>query len=220
VHGCTQNMIITVEQCEAKQRKTPTMNITNTKKSILTGLTLGAVSLMLASPQAQATPIIGDIGFAGSYDLPAGQNLGDATELLDISAIVVSHNGSYAGIPLTTPATFANPLDVKPSTPPATLWTVVAGLTTYTFGATTSTVTTQGSGSGGLVLDMGGSGWAEIDGLDKTYGTWELTASQTGMAMGFESTASVVGVPDGALTLGLLGSALLALQGLRRKLGC
>jgi hypothetical protein len=67
---------------------------------------------------------------------------------------------------------------------------------------------------------MGGSGWAEIDGLDKTYGTWELTASQTGMAMGFESTASVVGVPDGALTLGLLGSALLALQGLRRKLGC
>jgi len=197
------------------------MKATIQKKSILAGLSAGALALMLALPQAQANSIDGAIGFAGSYSLLAGQNLGDATELVNIGAVVVSEVGDYSGITPFTAAAFANPLDVNPSTPAALLWTVIAGGNTYTFGATTSTVTEQGSSpSGGYVLDMGGTGWAEINGLDKTYGTWLVTASQSGLAIGFESTASVVGVPDGGMTLGLLGSAMLALQGLRRKLGC
>jgi hypothetical protein len=197
------------------------MKMTNPKKSILAGLTVGAMSWMLVIPQAQAN-IIGDIGFAGSYSLPGGENLGNATELIDIGAVVVSTIGAYTVIPNGTPATFASPLDINPSTPASPLWTVVSGGNTYTFVATTSTVTDQsGSHSHGYTLDMGGNGYAEINGLDKTFGTWLVTASESGMAIGFESTASVVGgVPDGGLTLGLLGSALFALQGLRRKLGC
>jgi len=201
------------------------MNMTDTQKSILAGLTTGALALMLVIPQAQANPLNGDIGFAGSYTLPTGQNLGNATELLDINAIVVSTGlpgTSYSSIPIdSTTATFANPLWIDPSTPASPLWSVSFGGNLYTFTATTSTVSEQGSGPhGGFVLDMGGSGYAEINGLDKTYGTWIVTASQSGMAIGFESTATVVGIPDGGMTLGLLGSALFALQGLRRKLGC
>jgi hypothetical protein len=199
------------------------MKITNGNKSIITALAIGAISLLLASPQAQANPISGAIGFSGSYTLPGGQNLGDATELLNISAVVVSTVGAYSGITLdTTTAAFANPLHINPSTPAPLLWTVVFGGNTYTFGATTSTVTEQGfvPSAGSYELDMGGKGWAEINGLDQTSGTWVVTASETGLAVGFESSASVVGVPDTGMTLGLLGSAMLALQGLRRKLGC
>jgi len=67
---------------------------------------------------------------------------------------------------------------------------------------------------------MGGQGYAEINGVDQTSGTWLVTASQSGLAVSFESTGTVVGVPDSGMTLGLLGSAMLGLQGLRRKLGC
>jgi hypothetical protein len=197
------------------------MKTTINKKPILAGLAVGALSLMLASPQAQANLINGDIGFAGTYSLPSGQNLGDATELKNISAVVVSVGGDYAGIPLyTTPAGFTSTLDINPSTPAALLWDVVSGGNTYTFVATTSTVTEQGaSPTGGYELDMGGKGYAEINGLDKTYGTWVVTASQSGMAIGFESTGSVVGVPDGGMTLSLLGSVLAGLTGLRSKFG-
>jgi hypothetical protein len=183
-------------------------------KSMLAGLSVGAMALMLALSQAQANEISGDIGFSGTYSLPAGQNLGDATELVNISAVVVSKSGSYAPITMFTSAAFANPLHIKPATPAPLLWTVISGGNTYTFGATTSSVSEQGAGpSGGYVLDMGGTGWAEIDGIDKTYGTWLVTASQSGMALGFESTGSVV--PDGGMTLGLLGSVFTGLTGLR-----
>jgi hypothetical protein len=198
------------------------MKITNGKKSIFAVLAVGAISLVLASPQAQANSISGAIGFSGSYTLPAGQNLGDATELLGIDAVVVSGLGVYSGIAhFTTTAAFANPLQVS-STPAPLLWTVVSGGNTYTFGATTSTVTEQGfvTSAGSYELNMGGKGWAEINGVDQTAGTWVITASETGLAVGFESSASVVGVPDTGMTLGLLGSAMLGLQGLRRKLGC
>jgi VPDSG-CTERM motif len=199
------------------------MKSINGKKSILAGLVLGGISLALASSQVQANSITGSIGFAsskGSFTLPAGQNLGDATELIGISADVNAVSGDYAGIPIGTSVAFANPLLVS-STPAAVLWTVVSGGNTYTFGATTSTVAVQvGSPATGYFLDMGGQGYAEINGVDQTSGTWLVTASQSGLAVSFESTGTVVGVPDSGMTLGLLGSAMLGLQGLRRKLGC
>jgi hypothetical protein len=183
-------------------------------KSILAGMSVGAMTLMLALPQAQANEITGSIGFAGSYSLPAGQNLGDATELVNINAVVVSKTGSYSPITMFASAAFANPLHISPATPAPLLWTIISGGNTYTFGATTSAVTEQGhSPSGGYLLDMGGSGWAEINGIDKTVGTWLVTASQSGMALGFESTGNVV--PDGGMTLGLLGSVFTGLTGLR-----
>jgi hypothetical protein len=196
------------------------MKKTIQKKSMLAGLAVGALSLMLGSPQAQANPINGDIGFAGTYSLPAGKNLGNTTELLDISAIVVSKGGDYSAIPFFTAAGFTSTLDINPATPAPLLWDVVAGGNTYSFTATTSMVTDQGaSPTGGYELDMGGKGYAEINGLDKTYGTWVVTASQSGLAIGFESTGSVVGVPDSGMTLSLLGSVLAGMTGLRSKFG-
>src|SRR5580658_7454028 len=141
------------------------MRKTIQKRSMLAGLAVGALSLMLASPQAQANSITGSIGFAsskGSFTLPAGQNLGDATELIGISADVNAVSGDYAGIPIGTSVAFANPLLVS-STPAAVLWTVVSGGNTYTFGATTSTVAVQvGSPATGYFLDLGGQGHAAI----------------------------------------------------------
>src|SRR5580658_9560215 len=195
------------------------MKKTIQKRSMLAGLAVGALSLMLASPQAQANSISGSLGFSGTFTLPAGQNLGDATELLDISADVNAVSGSYSGIPTGTTVAFANPLLVS-STPAAVLWTVVYGGNTYTFDATTSTVAVQtGSPSTGYFLDIGGKGFAEINGVDQTPGTWLVTASQSGLAVSFESTGTALGVPDSGMTLGLLGSVLAGLAGLRSKFG-
>jgi hypothetical protein len=181
----------------------------------------GVLALTLISQQAQANPINGAIAFGGSYSLPAGQNLGDATQLDGISAIVTSDAGDYGTIPVfTTAAVFASPLMISPPTPASPLWTVTSGGNVYTFYATTSKVVSQGPAIGGYELDMQGVGYAEINGIDNTAGTWGVTASQSGIGFGFESSATVSGVPDGCMTLGLFGSALVALQGLRRKLGC
>jgi hypothetical protein len=210
-----------------KERKTKTMKTIINKKSMLAGLTVGAMSLMLALPQAQAN-FSGAIGFGGSYTLLPGQNLGDATELLTISSFVSSDAGAYGSIPVPWAATFTSPLMISPATPASPLWTVVSGGNTYTFSATTSTVASQGPATGGYELRMQGKGDAWIDGTDETPGTWIVTASESGstahggfVSFGFESTATVVGaVPDGGMTLGLLGSAMIAVAGLRRKLGC
>jgi hypothetical protein len=204
------------------------MKMTINQKSVLAA---GAMALMLALPQAQANPSLnGSIGFAGTFAVPSGSTLGNTKELDGITATVVGipspPTGSFLGTAGTT-ANFADPLFLTSSASyvaPFTLWSFTTGGNAYLFEATSETILLQSSVNGGI-LDLVGNGWATINGLDQTPGTWSLTASASGTApkvtFGFESTATVVGsVPDSGMTLGLLGSAMLALQGLRRKLGC
>jgi len=195
-------------------------------KTIMTGMALGAMALMLAVSQAQANLISGSsIAFAGTFTLPAGDNIGNTTALDNVNSVVVGDTDSYAAIPFGTAATFANPLTT--TTPATPLWTVDSGGNVYTFFATSLAVTLQfynPSHGGYGELDMDGLGYAEINGSDPTAGSWSVTATQGGhgthAAFGFDSSASVIGVPDGCTTLGLLGSALVLLQGLRRKFDC
>jgi len=185
------------------------------------------MSLTLPQAQANLIPINGSIGFAGTV-IPSGATLNTSSSLTDISATVVSDAGTYTPIiPLTSvPATFPNLTVTGAGAGIASpLWTVVNDGITYQFFATSKTSESDVAGSG--FLEIGGGGYAVISGgvYAQTEGTWILTASQSGSgamaSFGFESTGTFVGnVPDSSMTLGLLGSAMLALQGLRRKLGC
>jgi hypothetical protein len=58
---------------------------------------------------------------------------------------------------------------------------------------------------------------ANITGFDPTPGTWTVTLTQSGASFAFGSTAAP-NVPDGGMTLMLLGSALTGLALIRRKI--
>jgi hypothetical protein len=209
-----------------------TMKMSKTKKSVLVGLTVGAVSLALALPQAQANPTLtGSIGFAGSLSVPSGKTLANTTELDDINTTVVGSpsppTGSFPTSLAGAVAAFANPLFLTTSASyiaPFQLWSVTSGGNTYAFEATSETILLQSTKNGGI-LDLVGNGFATINGLDATDGTWSLTVSASGsgptVTFALESTATVLGVPvpDAGMTLTLLGSVIAGLVCLRSKFG-
>jgi hypothetical protein len=204
------------------------MKMTIHKKSMLAGLSVGAMALMLALPQAQANSINGSIGFAGTAT-PSGADLNTSTTIKNINSTVVSDTGTYAAIPLTgagtpVPVTFPNLTVLGAGAGLASpLWTVDYSGVIYSFFSTAKTSEFDVAGSD--FLEIGGNGYATIStgGYTPTDGTWILTVSQSGTgthaSFGFESTATVVGVPDGGMTLGLFGSVFLGLAGFRANFG-
>jgi hypothetical protein len=69
-------------------------------------------------------------------------------------------------------------------------------------------------------LELTGTGMFSIIGgnpNDNTLGTWQLGFGESGASFTFQSTAAT-GVPDGGMTVMLLGAALSGLALIRRKL--
>jgi hypothetical protein len=178
------------------------------KKIILVcGLVFGLIGIMAFN--AAATPISGDISFAGGTTLDS-TNLTLATQFLsffDVKATSVS--GDYSTVLPGTAVTFT-PFVFSPPTPAVTpLWT----FDIYSFDATS--VAVQFASSTALVV--GGLGTGHITGFDDTPGTWTVTANSGKTTFSFSASTVVEPVPEPA-TLLLLGSGLLGLVGLRRKL--
>ena len=200
------------------------MKMTRVQKSVATAITVGAMALLVVAPAAYANSISinGSIGFAGTL-VPSGSTLNTSSTLTDFSSTIVSHTGAYSAATLGTVANFPDLTVTGPNAGIATpLWTFTVGGDTYSFYSTSKTSEVDIVGSG--FLEIGGDGYATITGglYSQTYGSWILTASQSGMGVnasfGFESTGTVVGVPDQATTFVLLGSAMIGLCVLRRKL--
>lgn len=200
---------------------------TNMKSISLLAAILGLGCSML-SEQAGAVPITGGISFFGSYtpqDSSAVMqpDLNNATQIaFGTTAVGFSGtSGSFTLIPDLTLVTMFSPLVfVPPTVPGPALWSVSAGGHTFSF--TLSTLVNggvTGSYPGAQSLTLSGVGtvsYAGAGGFDPTPGSWVGTFNAGGAT--FTWSSSTASLPDGGLTLALLGFALVGMEGLRRKL--
>jgi hypothetical protein len=200
------------------------------------GVVIAAVSAVaLQVPQARADgaePIEGSISFVGNATTD-GTSITSATEFTSISAEVATDSGDYALVPSefgpTHGLTSLSSTGVRnvmtdysfnPSQNTVTpLWQFTTGGVTYTFDATTLTAVFNSSAD---AWDIGGAGVAIITGGGTDYaatdGTWSATVTDSHTAFNFGSEEDPPTVPDGGLTVTLLGTALAGLYGFRRKL--
>jgi hypothetical protein len=128
-----------------------------------------------------------------------------------------SGSGTYAAI-VGSPAVTVTPFTFSPTlvgTPDIAHFT--SGGITYDFIATSITYLSQSP----EFLNIGGDGIAEATGFADTIGSWTITDTKVGNSDVTFSAAFYVNlpsVPDGGLTAGLLGAALVGVGALRRKL--
>ena len=189
-------------------------------KTIFAVLATGVLSCAVFSQQAQATAIQGNINFAGSVQFNTN-SLATATQVttwFDVfgnagfTSVAPGGTGDFAGIAPGTQATMAQPWIFNPSTPTPGLWSVGG----FTFDLLTSTIVTQNA----QFLSISGTGIVSGNGFDPTSMDWSFTTQSAGgkTRTTFSFSANGVAVPDGGMTVALLGIAFVGLEGLRRKL--
>jgi len=183
-----------------------------TLKKTLSVLAAGLLGCALLCQQAQAVPITGNITFKGGVTLNTA-NVGTATQVTAwLTPQVDSRDGSFAGIAVNAPVTMTAP------------WTFTAGLANlwsvggFTFNLTSSAILFQNAT--GLLVQGTGTITGPA-GFDATQGSWRFSTQSPGSGTPLDfsfSGATGSAVPDGGLTVALLGFALMGIAGLRRKL--
>ncbi len=138
-------------------------------------------------------------------------NLAGATEVKTFSGVsVMSADGSFTGV--TGPVTMTSPWVFVPSTSVSALWSV--GGFTFDLAATTSVFRP----SGFLIITGTGTIFGPA-GFDATPGIWRFS-TQNPKANGefsFSAATAGQGVPDGGMTVTLLGAGLIGLAAFRAK---
>jgi VPDSG-CTERM motif len=180
------------------------------------GLAIGIVGTV------QAIPIVGSVGFNGSFtqDGTAG-DLTTATHLTIINPVVTPGTATMNFVGAGAPVSFASPIGVNGSLLPmiGQLWSVTVGLKTYTMTVSTELETQKtaiqlGLAGTGIMHDLSGA-------LSDTAGVWQVGFGVSGTpptaSFTWQSTSSA-SIPDGGTTVMLLGAALSGLALLRRKL--
>jgi hypothetical protein len=149
--------------------------------------------------QAVALPqVTGSISFNGTPVFDNSTDIGSATSFTALSNVVVVPNqqsGAYATIPNSYSAAFTPFVFVPLTVPVSPLWTLTYNNTTYSFFATTMTAVYD---SDLQIWNIGGGGYASIDGFADTTGTWNLSAGQTGQSFYFGSASTAIPEPSAA----------------------
>jgi len=177
---------------------------------------VAALAVAGFASQAHATAITGMLNLAGTATFNTN-HLGSATSVTSFTNVTAGdgNSGAFAGISAGTPITMSAPYIFNPSTPTPALWSVNG----FTFDLQTSHVDFQSNSA----LDISGTGTIFGPGFTPTAGEWEFTSQAAGGHPGstFTFSANVAGahVPDGGMTVTLLGAALVGLAGLRAKFG-
>ena len=174
-------------------------------------------TLVIGTASVQAVPISGSIDILGIGDLQttAGSKLGTATGISGTTGTVFFGDGSFAGTAGSSVG--ISPFMLNPvSTPVSPLWSFTVDGLTYSFDLLAMTVKLNNFG----LLYITGTGSLSITGVgssyDETAGTWTYADSKFGFLSSNTadsgSTLNVSGavdlVPDGGLTIMLLGVAL------------
>jgi hypothetical protein len=182
-------------------------------KLLLAVLVAGIASSTFTTQQARGTMINGAITFAGGaiYDTMSLATATRVNTFVDVS--VMSRSGDFSGfVNMGDPVTMAMPWIFSPSTPTPSLWSVGG----FTYDLMSSTVVLQNAD----FLLIQGIGTISGNGFMATQGTWSFT-SQSPSANGIFSFSAGSGngnsVPDGGVTVGLLGIGLVAIELFRRK---
>jgi hypothetical protein len=167
--------------------------------------------------QAQATQIHGMLNIAGTAKFNT-TSLATATSVVSFSSVTVGggNTGDFVGIATGTAVAMASPYIFNPSTGTPMLWSVGG----FTFDLQSSTINTQNSN----FLTISGTGIITGPGFDPTPGVWAFTSQNASGrphdTFTFSATTEAVpNVPDGGMTVTLLGAALVGLAGLRAKFG-
>jgi hypothetical protein len=176
-------------------------------------LAIAAVGLAgLASQQAQAVPITGMLNIAGTAKFDT-HSLATAHSATFSDAIVLGGNtGTFAGFAVGTPVVMAS-YTFDPSTITNGLWSVNG----FTFNLTSSVVQLPRSAT---FLSVSGTGIITGPaGFDATPGVWAFTSQNAGghPHTTFSFSANTTAVPDGGMTLALLGAGLMGLAAFRAK---
>src|SRR5215469_15814188 len=186
--------------------------------------TSGIVAAMLAVASVQAVPISGSIEMGGELNLD-NATLSSATQVTSWPLVyVVADSGSFGSIsPLSLVTMSSSPWVFSPAPGVAlnNLWSVGG----FTFNFSSDTVSVSGN-----FLDISGTGTITDTSADSAAFNWNLSLEQptTGGPMEFTFSAGAQAasgggpggdVPDGGLTLVLLGIAFAGIEIFRRKLG-
>ena len=189
-------------------------------KKILMRTSLVLLLVIGLASNAAAIPITGSIAFSGKGATDFDTNFTLATKFNNFSDITITDDakGTYAAVPAypsaSMPVVTFNGFTFSPITVPVVpLWSFIYSGLTYSFDATSMTIDYIAAHT----IVISGIGNARITGFDETIGEWNVTANHLGDPGSFSFSASSATVPE-PLTLILLGSGLLGLAGLRKKL--
>jgi len=182
--------------------------------TIFKTLLITAASIVAAA-SAQAVQIHGLLNISGTATFNT-QSLATASSVISFSNVTVGGGNTFdfQGIMSGTPVAMASPYIFTPSTGTPFLWSVGG----FTFDLQNSTVTLQNKHS----LSISGTGTIFGNGFDPTPGVWAFTTQNAGGrphdTFTFSAnTEAVPGVPDGGMTITLLGAGLLGIALLRAK---
>ena len=186
------------------------------KTNILKFLASAAMIIGLAVT-AQATSISGSVDMAGTATLN-NMALGSASAASLFTGVTVggTPTGNFAGTfgssVVWTAFSWPSVVTVSP------LWTFVSGGNTFSFDLTAVSVVTQNN----TFLNLLGFGVLKETGFDNTSGSWSFTISNpsggphANFAFTFANSQTAT-VPDGGMTVILLGATLSGLALLRSR---
>jgi len=188
------------------------------KMKYLKTLALSLAAVGLLSVAARAVTIEGSIGFTGTYT-QSGGSIGDLTTatamtITNVGIQPFSATGDLSAA--AAPFTFVSPIGVNgnaPSIVGSNLWTVTVGGDVFSFVVTSFSQPFTSS----TQLNLSGSGVLSGGTFEDTLGTWQLGFGVSGSSFTWQST-SAANVPDGGLTVMLLGFSLAGLTLMRRRL--
>lgn len=186
------------------------------KNTFLKYATLVAVAL--ASIQSlHATPIVGTIGFTGRVALDTGSTATASKVVAWVNPKVNGTSGDFSSLADGTAVSIKSPWNFA-SGSITKFWTCGA----FTFDLTSSKIISQGGiiGISGFV-NVSGVGVVHNVGFDDTIIIWNFSSQDPriiGSPDSFTfSVSQVTTVPDGAVTIALLGLALTSASLLRRQ---
>ena len=180
-------------------------------KTLMAGLAAMVIAGGFAL-SAQATPITGMLNIAGTANFNTS-SLTTASSATFTDVLVLGGNtGDFAGFAVGTPVVMAS-YTFDPSTITNGLWSVNG----FTFNLLSSTVVSRSA----IFLSVSGTGIITGPGFDPTAGMWAFTSQNAGGRPHdtFSFSANTQAVPDGGMTLALLGAGLMGLAAFRAKFG-
>ena len=164
---------------------------------------------------AQATPITGMLNIAGTANFNTSSLTTASSATFSDVLVLGGNTGTFASFAVGTPVVMAS-YTFDPSTITNGLWSVNG----FTFNLLTSTVVSRSA----TFLSVSGTGIITGPaGFDPTAGTWAFTSQNSSGRPHdtFSFSANTEGgvVPDGGMTLALLGAGLMGLAAFRAKFG-